>query len=116
MDIRSRHDASRPALARALRALAAGLAWAVVLPADAATEGAQALADYGCINCHGARSGFAPSLKSLSEHVRRKGQTPQALQELLHEMREQRSVHTHQMVSDEMALEALRAMGEAGAK
>jgi cytochrome c551/c552 len=92
------------------------VALVVAVPAGAA-DGAALAADHGCLNCHGVRSHpqEAPLLESLSARLARRGDTPEALQHALHEMREKGSVHDHRFVSDEAALAILRWMAQ-GAK
>lgn len=79
------------------------------LPALAA-DGGQLAADQGCISCHGPAAKSAPSLQGLSAKLRRKGDSAEALQHLLKEMREGKTIHGHQMVSDESALAILAWM------
>jgi cytochrome c551/c552 len=80
-----------------------------------AAGGAQTAADFGCLNCHSAQARSAPPLKRLADRVGRGGDSPQALQHMLREMREQDTVHTHGMVSDEAALVVLQWLAQ-GAK
>ncbi|MBT9502789.1 MAG: c-type cytochrome [Burkholderiaceae bacterium] len=79
------------------------------LPA-VASDGGQLAADHGCMNCHGPTAKAAPSLQSLGAKLQRKGESPEALQHLLKEMREGKKIQGHQMVSDESALAILAWM------
>lgn len=104
-----------PAARRASLGALAGLTLAAALLAPAqASDEAQALSDYGCINCHMAsQAGFAPSRQRLGERMRRQGDGADARQAMVHEMREHSAINTHLMVSDEAAAAALRQMGRA---
>ncbi len=86
--------------------------------ADATGSGEMAFS-YGCINCHTSQPRRAtsapPSLKRLAEKATRKGDQTEALQHMLREMREETSVHTHRMVSDETVLAILQSLAQ-GAK
>lgn len=79
------------------------------LPASA-SDGGQLAADHGCMNCHGPAAKSAPGLQGLSAKLQRKGDSPEALQHLLKEMREGKTIHGHQMVSDESAIAILAWM------
>ena len=87
--------AFRPAL------LCAGLALAVA-PSFAA-DGAQTAADFGCLNCHGAQSHSAPTLRQMADKAARRGDSPETGQHLLDEMREKDAVNSHVMVSEDAA-------------
>jgi cytochrome c551/c552 len=109
----------RPKVAanRSARALLSCLALASLpalgAPTDAG-DGGQLASSFGCINCHTSQprraSSAPPSLKHLAEKVTRKGDPTAALQHLLREMREETSVHTHRMVSDETVLTILQSL------
>ena len=88
------------------------------VPAGASERG-QMAADYGCLNCHSGQArptpSAAPSLKHLTDKMARKGDPPEAMRHMLHEMREKTFVHTHRMVSDETANAILQQVAQ-GAK
>lgn len=77
------------------------------LPA-ADSDAAQLAVQQGCINCHHADARSAPTFKHLSEHLAGHGDQPEALQQMLKEMREHRELHIHQMMSEASALTILR--------
>lgn len=79
-----------------------------------AADGARMASDHGWLNCHYSKAQAAPTLKQLADHVARDGgDSPEALQHMLREMREHTGIHSHQMVSDESALAVLRWLAEA---
>jgi len=81
------------------------------LPA-AANEAAQLAVQQGCINCHHAEARSAPTFKRLSEHLATHGDQPEALQDMLKEVRGHTELHIHQMVSDASALTILRWLAQ----
>ncbi len=108
---------ARPALRRAATRvawlLAVGAALAVG-PAVAA-DGAQLAVDHGCMNCHSNQSHTAPTLKSLTDKLVAKGDSSDALQQRLRELRGQTGIHGHQVASDDSLLAILQWMAQ-GAK
>lgn len=80
-----------------------------------AADGAHMAMDYGCINCHTEKSHSAPSLKTLSERMKRHADRSEAVQDMLREIRGQSAIHSHQMVPDEAALTILNWLAQ-GAK
>lgn len=75
-----------------------------------ADDGARAASSLGCLNCHGQEGQSSPSLRHLVDRAARRGDNAEALQDLLQEMREHGSVHSHRMPSDASALVVLRWM------
>jgi len=67
-------------------AVLAGLAGFGV-PAGAA-DGARVASDHGCLNCHYNEARSAPTLKQLAERAAHGGDSPEAVQHMLREMRE----------------------------
>lgn len=94
-----------------LAALLLPLAAAPVLAAD----GAQLAVDHGCMNCHSNQSHSAPTLKALTDKLVAKGDSPDALQHRLRELRGQTAIHGHQAASDAALLAILQWMAQ-GAK
>lgn len=80
-----------------------------------AADGAQMAMDYGCINCHTEKSHSAGSMKRLSERMGGSADRPEAVQDMLREIRGQSAIHSHQMVPDEAALTILNWLAQ-GAK
>ncbi len=79
-----------------------------------ASEGEQLASDQGCFNCHSAKARHAPPLGRLVEEMKRKGDQDEELQHVLREIRGQKSIHSHQMISDESALLVLRWLAQGG--
>lgn len=81
-----------------------------------AADGARMASDHGCLNCHYSEAQAAPTLRQLADHMAREGgDSPEALQHMLREMREHTGICSHQMVSDESALAVLKWLAQ-GAK
>ncbi len=82
-----------------------------------AAPGASLAADHGCLNCHGVRTHphEAPLLEDLAARIGRRSDENDAVSHALHEMREKRGVHAHELISDDSALAILRWMAQ-GAK
>ena len=79
-----------------------------------ASEGEQLTSDQGCFNCHSAKARHAPPLGRLVDEMKRKGDQDEELQHVLREIRGQKSIHSHQMISDESALLVLRWLAQGG--
>lgn len=113
--------ASQPPLTRgacvALRRAATGAALLLSLAAAPAlaADGAQLAVDHGCMNCHSSQSQSAPPLKALTDKLVAKGDSPDALQHRLRELRGQTAIHGHQAASDATLLAILQWMAQ-GAK
>lgn len=96
-----------------LMALCAAVASLVSVGVSArAADGARMASDHGCLNCHYNEAQSAPTLKQLSDRMAREGDSPEALQHMLHEMREHTDIHSHQMVSDASALAVLKWLAQ----
>lgn len=84
-------------------------------PAGAA-DGARMAGDHGWLNCHYSAAQSAPTLKQLADHTARDGgDSSEALQRMLREMREHTGIRSHRMVTDESALVVLKWLAQ-GAK
>jgi cytochrome c551/c552 len=81
------------------------------LPTRAA-DGARMASDQGCLNCHYSENQSAPTLKQLADRMAHEGDSPEALQHMLREMREHTGIHSHQMVTDESALVVLKWLAQ----
>ncbi len=79
-----------------------------------ASEGEHLASDQGCFNCHSAKARHAPPLGRLIDEMKRKGDQDEELQHVLREIRGQKSIHSHQMISDESALLVLRWLAQGG--
>lgn len=109
------HHLAPLSIARVLRRAALMCVGLAALGASAAPDtsaGKRLASEQGCLNCHLAHDGSAPSLQRLTSRLERHGDQPAALQHVIDELRGQRSIHGHQLPSDEALLGVLRWMAQ----